>query len=114
MKISEMQLYSALNEFIDRSILPLGASMNLTDQFLFGIKIGIIKRKIQDVVKSVLQKDEVKTFGLLDEHGNIDVDILYQSAMESMSKMQKLELAGITFKSDDIQKLYDIIKRYSV
>lgn len=29
-----MQLYNALNEFIDRDIMPLGASMNIKNQFI--------------------------------------------------------------------------------
>jgi hypothetical protein len=113
MKINEMKLYSAINEFIDREIMPLGANMDLTKQFVFGLKIGVVKHKMQSVVKSYLNKDEIKMFGIVDENGNIDIEPIYQSAMDMMNKMQKLEIAGITFKESDLQNLYGIMQRYA-
>ena len=113
MKLNEMQLYSSINEFIDREIMPLGATMNLTEQFLFGFKMGIAKRKIQSVVKGYLGKKELKTIGLVDENGYIDVETMYQSASDTMSQMKQLEIAGITFKENDLQKLYGIMQKYA-
>lgn len=113
MKINEMQLYSALNEFIDREIMPLGANMDLTKQFLYGIKIGVIKHKIQGITKSYLNKPEMKMLELVDENGLIDIEPIYQSAMDMVNKMQKVEIGGITFKSNDLQNLYSILQRYA-
>ena len=113
MKLNEMQLYSAINEYIDREIMPLGASMNLTDQFVFGFKMGIIKRKMQDVLKSYIHNDAAKMLGILDENGYIDIDTLYQSASDTMSQVKQLEVAGITFREGDLQKLYGIMQRYA-
>lgn len=113
MKINEMQLYSAINEFIDREIMPLGANMDLTKQFMFGLKLGVVKHQLQGVVKSYLNKDEIKMFGIVDENHNINIEPIYQSAMDMMSKMQKLEIAGITFKESDLQNLYGIMQRYA-
>lgn len=113
MKINEMQLYSAINEFIDREIMPLGANMDLTKQFMFGLKIGVVKHKMQDLIKTYIKKDEVKMLGIVDENGNIDIEPIYQSAMDMMNKMQKLEIAGIAFKESDLQNLYGIMQRYA-
>lgn len=113
MKITEMQLYSALNEFIDREIMPLSASMDLPKQFMFGLKIGVVKRKIQGVVKNYLNNAEMKMLELIDENGNIDVEPIYQSAMDMMRQMQKFEIGGITFKENDLQNLYGIMQRYA-
>lgn len=113
MKINEMQVYSAINEFIEREIMPLGATMDLKDQFFFAFKIGIAKRKIQNVVKAYLGKKELRTFGLVDENGYIDVDTMYQSASDVMNQMKQIELAGITFKDTDLQKLYGIMQKYA-
>jgi hypothetical protein len=113
MKINEMQLYSALNEFIDREIMPLGANMDLTKQFLYGIKIGVVKHRIQGLTKSYLNKPEIKMLGLIDENGVIDIEPIYQSAMDMMNKMQKVEIGGITFKENDLQNLYGIIQKYA-
>ena len=113
MKLNEMQVYSVLNEFIDREIMPLGATMKLSDQFLFGVKMGIVKRKIQNVVKGYLAKPEVKAFELIDNDGYIDVDTLYESARDVMSQMKQLEIAGMTFKENDLQTLYGIMQKYA-
>ena len=113
MKLNEMQLYSSINEFIDREIMPLGATMNLTEQFMFGFKMGIAKRKIQSIVKGYLGRKEMKILGLVDENGYIDVDTMYQSASDVMNQMKQLELAGITFKNSDLQKLYGIMQKYA-
>lgn len=113
MKLNEMQVYSVLNEFIDREIMPLGATMKLSDQFLFGIKMGIVKRKIQNVVKGYLAKPEIKAFELIDDDGYIDVETLYESARDVMSQMKQLEIAGMTFKENDLQTLYGIMQKYA-
>lgn len=113
MRVNEMQLYSAVNEFIDREIMPLGATMNLPNQFAFGFKMGIVKRKIQDIVKGYLHNDKFKIFGLVDENGYIDIDTMYQSAHDVMAQMRELEIAGITFKENDLQKLYGIMQKYA-
>lgn len=113
MKMNEMQLYSAINEFIDRDIMPLGATMKLTDQFLFGVKMGVVKRKIQNVVKGYLAKPELKMLELIDENGYIDIDTMYDSASDVMSQMKQLEVAGITFKLSDLQSLYGIMQKYA-
>jgi phosphatidate phosphatase APP1 len=113
MKLNESQLYSALNEFIDREIMPLGATMNLTEQFVFGFKVGIAKRKIQNVVKGYLAKKEMKTFDLVDENGYVDIEVMYQSACDVMNQMKQIEVAGITFRDTDLQKLYGVMQKYS-
>lgn len=113
MKINESQLYSAINEYIDRAIMPLGTNMNLTEQFVFGVKMGIAKRKIQTIVKSYLSKKEVKLLGLVDENGYIDIDTIYQSTSDVMNQMKQIEIAGITFKDSDLQTLYGIMQKYA-
>jgi hypothetical protein len=113
MKIGEMQLYSAINEFIDREIMPLSADMDLMKQFMFGLKIGVVKRKVGSVVKSYIGKSSLKALDIVDENGLIDVEPIYQSAMDMMSKMQMLEVGGITFRQSDLQNLYGIIQKYA-
>lgn len=114
MRLSEGQLYSAVNEFIDREIMPIGANMDLPSQFLFGLKMGVVKRKIQSVVKqSIYGNNALKAFGIIDENGYIDIDTVYESASDTMSQMRQLDVMGITFKESDLQKLYGIMQKYA-
>lgn len=113
MKINQGQFYSAINEYIEREIMPLGASLDMMEQFMFYFKIGIAKRKLEDVVKTAFAKGGAKMFGLVDEDGKIDVDTLYHSASDAMSQMKQIEIGGITFRDMDLQKLYGIIQKYA-
>lgn len=112
MKLTEMQLYSALNEYIDREIMPLGANMQMMNQFLFGVQMGVIKRKIQSLVKGYITSPAIKTLGLIDENGLIDIDTLYSSASDMFKQMNYIEVGGIRLSETDLQKLYGIMRKY--
>ena len=113
MKIKEPQLYSAINEFIEREIMPLGATLSMTEQFMFYFKVGIAKRKIESIAKSYFARDKKTAFSLVDEEGNIDVETMYQSASDVMSQMKQIEVGGITFRDVDLQKLYGCVQKYA-
>lgn len=112
MKVNEMQIYSALNEYINRYILPLGASMKPTEQFFYGVKISFAKTQIQNVIKTYLSNPKAKEFGIIDEEGKIDVQPLYQAALESMHNVHEIDVGGIIFKEEDINNLYGIMQKY--
>lgn len=112
MKLNEMQIFSALNEYINKDILPLGATMKPLDQFLFGVKIAFVKKQLETVVKSYLSNPAFKDMGIIGEDGKIDVESIYQAALESMRNVHQLDIGGITFKEEDINKLYNIMQRY--
>ena len=113
MKLNETQLYSTVNEFIEREIMPLSASMPLPQQFMFGFKMGIVKRKLHDVLNSYLSKEEIKMLNLIDDKGYIDIDTMYQAASDVFKHLQQIELAGIKFKESDLQSLYGIAQKYA-
>jgi hypothetical protein len=113
MRINDAQLHLAINEFIDREILPLSSNMAFPQQFVFGFKMGVIKRKIKDVVNGYLSKGELKMLGLVDENGYIDAETMYQAAVEQFKHIPSVELAGITFKETDLQNLYNTIQKYA-
>lgn len=112
MKLTEMQLYSALNEYIDREIMPLGANMKMLEQFMFGVQIGVIKRKIQSVVKSYINSPSIKALGLIDENGLIDIDTIYNAAADTFKQMNYIEVGGVRLSETDLQKLYGTMRKY--
>lgn len=112
MKLTEMQLYSALNEYIDREIMPLGANMKMLEQFMFGVQIGVIKRKIQSVVKSYINSPAIKALGLIDENGLIDIDTIYNAAADTFKQMSYIEVGGVRLSEPDLQKLYGTMRKY--
>lgn len=112
MKISEAQLYSALREYIDRYVMPLGASMDWKEQLAHGVKIGIVKYRVENLVKRYLNNNELKMLEVIDESGNIDVEPIYLSVRDVFKSMPTITLMGIDFKENDLQTLYSIMQRY--
>lgn len=113
MKINNEQLNLSINEFIDRELLPLSSNMAFPQQFIFGFKMGVIKRKIKATIHAYLSKSELKMLGLVDENGYIDAETMYQAAAEQFKHIPSIELAGITFKESDLQNLYNIMQKYA-
>jgi hypothetical protein len=113
MKVSIQSIMAGVSAFIDHEIVPLGASMKSLDQFLFGMKIGIIRGKLEAMVKDFVMSDMAKAIQLVDDEGKVDIDILYQSAMSSIKPITYVEVAGIRLNENDITKLYNYIKERS-
>ena len=110
MKSSIQSVMSGISAFIDNEIVPLGASMKSLDQFLFGMKIGIIRGKLEGMVKDFVMSDMAKAIQLVDDEGKVDIDVLYQSAMSSIKPISFVEVAGIRLNENDITKLYNYIR----
>lgn len=112
MKLTEMQLYSAINEYLDKEIMPLGANMQMLNQFLFGVQVGVIKRKIQSLVKGYIDSPTIKALGLIDTDGKIDIETLYDATKDMFQQMKYIEIAGVRLSENDLHKLYSIMKKY--
>ena len=108
-----MQLYSAINEYIEKEMMPCGPSMDEKESFIFYIKIGIAKRKTQSIVKKFLASKGIKFIELVDDEGFIDIETIYQSTVDAMSMVKKVEICGFTFRENDLQKLYGIMQKYA-
>ena len=113
MKITEAQLYAAINEFINREIMPLAATMDLKKQFIFGLKLGVVKYRVEDLVKTYLNQNEIKLLKLVDEDGKIDIEPIYKAALDAIRNVQKIEVLGITLNERDLQSLYNIMQYFA-
>ena len=110
MKVSFDKLMSAINTYIDQDLMPLSASMGKLEQFLFGVKMGIFKEKVGVAVKDFINGATAKTFQLVDENGNIDVDVFYNAAKNAMRPVSFIEVAGIRLNEADIDKIYSYLR----
>jgi hypothetical protein len=113
MKITEGQFYLAINEFIEREIIPLGASYDAMEQILFYGKIEFAKLSIKKTVKNMFANDHKSIFSIIDENKSVEIDDLYEIAQNSLSRVKILKIAGFEFREDDLQKLYGIIQKYA-
>ena len=105
----QTQIQQAINKFIDTEISPLMNSMTPMKQFIFGMELGIIKNKSNKLISNFINSSEAKLLELADGE-NIDIETLYTAAIQAMEKQGTIEVAGIKFSTQDINKLYQIIK----
>lgn len=113
MKINEMQLYSAINEFIDREIMPMGASLDWKKQLVHEIKVGVVKYQSQNLIKKYLNSDALKMLEIVDGDGNVDIEPIYISTINALSNGKQIEIAGIIFKESDVKNLYSTLQRHA-
>ncbi|MBO7158130.1 MAG: hypothetical protein J6W31_05960 [Clostridia bacterium] len=99
-----------VNEFIDTELAPSGASLPALDQFLFGLKLGIAKRKAESVVAGLIEGSG-KAIGVVDSEGNVDIDTVYHSALDAIRRVDSIDISGFKFREADINKLYGLIKK---
>lgn len=111
MKITETQLYSAIREYIDRYVMPLGASMDWKEQAKHHFKVGIVKYRVERLVKTYLNNNGLKMLEIVDSEGNIDVEPIYQSARDVFTTIPTITAMGIDFKSNDLETLYSIMQK---
>ena len=110
MIITQGQLLEGINEYIDDDVLVHTNKMTSVEQFIFGMKIGIFKRSLPKMIDTHLNTNQMKLLGVVTDEG-VDLDILYNAALDSMRKTGIVEYSGLRFGEDDVEKLYDILKR---
>lgn len=109
MHVTKQKLINAINMYIDKDAMQAVNGMKDIDQFLFGFKIGIIRDKAGSLIDNVLGNEAVKTMGLINEEGLLDIDAVYNAAKFAMSKTtdHKLRAFGFVMNDADIDKLYN-------
>ena len=109
MKLTIGQLTETVNEYIDQHILPLSSKMPSVEQLMFGIKVGVIKRAIPQKIADYLDSAEVRSLGVVTDDG-VDIDTIYQSALETMQRLGTVQVGELRFVADDVETLYKIAK----
>lgn len=105
MFITQGRLEEVVKNYIDTDIMPKASQMPSVEQFLLGVKMGVLKRSMPTVIKNYVEKPELKLLGVVTEDG-INLDIIYESAKEAMLKIGFMEYGGFRFDTNDIDKLY--------
>lgn len=105
MFITQGRLEEVVKNYIDTDIMPKASQMPSVEQFILGVKMGVLKRSMSTVIKNYIEKPELKLLGVVTEDG-INLDIIYESAKEAMSKIGFMEYGGFRFDTNDIDKLY--------
>lgn len=109
MVITQGQLVEVLNNYIDTDVMPNVNKLSSIEQLMTGIKIGIIKRSIPKLLNDYIDKPELKLLGVVTDKG-INLDVIYESAKESMKKLGTVEYGNFRFNEADVDKIYSMAK----
>lgn len=113
MFITQGQLLEAIYEYIDTDIMKHANKMSSLEQFLFGFKVGAFKRSLPEKLSSCLDSSEFKFLNATTDDGSIDVDSIYEPALQSMQKVGNVTFGDLRFDENDLKKLYELIKQRS-
>lgn len=109
MLININQLKSALNLYLENEIATKASGLT---KFLTYFVIGSMQSKFDEYIKTITENP---LFALSDiynkETNQIDIDKLYTYAKNAMQKTGSVTLYGIIFKPEDIDILFDYMRR---
>lgn len=105
--VSVNDITNGITKYIDTEFLALLPETGL-QRLMVGTAVAIVIKKRTPEAVSV-----VKALGLMDNEGNVDIDTLKTEVQNRMPatglQMEVPSLGIITFKKDDIDKLYHYI-----
>lgn len=95
-------------KYIDKEVYP---AMNDLQEFAARILIGRILNNQQAVKTALMNNGFIRTFGVIDSEGMIDVDELAKEIKNELSKKEKITFnipmfGKLTFKPSDVDSMY--------
>jgi len=113
------QVKAGLEKYIEREILTKTTGL---PRWGVGVMLGIVFKKSDNIIALLKQNRFIQAMGLIDEQGNVDVDLIYnelkkQAANEPATidlKIMDIPLGVITITSADVDALYQAIRAAGV
>ena len=105
------RVINGIVKYMDREIL---STMNDWQEFLARLAMARLLNN-QNIGDMIMNNAYVKTFAIIDENGNVDVDGLHRDIKEQVRAKGKLEFTipmfgTFRFTEADIDRLYSTIK----
>ena len=98
--------------FVDRDMTPM-LSNSTFKGVAFSVGAAILSKRIGGALNGLKDNDMLKSIGMVDEYGNIDIDIIREELVKRMSgdgvKLEIPMVGSLVLKRDDIDKLYRYI-----
>lgn len=100
---------------IDYATNHMMPKMDSKGQFIFGIGLGMVSSRIEDVVRKFSDNELLNTLGIIQD-GQVDYDTLFSAAMAQIKRQGKLVLdvpliGRLTFDEQDLRDLHQCIAR---
>lgn len=115
MKASFETVLDGIAKFIDKNVYT---GMNDWQELIARIFVGRIFNARGDLKSALVNNGFIRTFGIIDENGNIDVDGLARDVKEEIKRKGKITInvpmfGLMTFVPEDVDNLYNMIGEVS-
>ena len=83
-------------------------------QFVAGTALGLVAARADALTRALAENELVKASGLVTENGMVDLDTMYDAALNQMKRQKTLSLdipmmGRMTFNEEDLAELYRTI-----
>lgn len=112
MKLTKQQVVEVVNTYIQEELIPITRSVDTLQQILYGSVLGLVSKRIPDIVNTYAEDKTLKMLGVVDEDCCVDVDLLISTVKENWKDGQPIKISNIKFNKSDLDKIYAIAKRY--
>lgn len=101
------RIVNGIIKYLDREIFP---HMNDWQEMLARIAVSRYTGDSAKLKNTIISNPFLRTFAIIDESGNVDIDTLLKDVREQIAKKGKLELnipmfGNFGFTPDDVDKL---------
>jgi len=109
--VNPSQIRTGIGNYLNSAIMP---KLDNGRQFAVGMVYGLAGSKIEDIVRNMANMPAIKMLGVVHENGEIDIDAVYEAALNQIRAQGRLTLdvpmlGKWTFDEADIRDLYQAI-----
>jgi hypothetical protein len=108
MVIPVQQAEMAIMEYIEQEIARKATGVT---KFATYFLMGAMQGKIPHLISKLHDNPIVGMLDVFTEDGHIHLDNVYSWAKTAMEKSGAVTMSGITFNSQDVEKLYETMKQ---
>lgn len=108
MTVNVEQIQRAVIQYADAEIAQKATGIT---KFATYFAIAAFQDKIPKLIVSAMENPIIKNIGVFDSNGNIIIDDLYRYAKTAISKSGKITVYGIIFDENDIDKMWEYLKK---
>lgn len=106
------QIKAGIGDYINQHMMQ---KLDSKRQFVLGMAYGLFAGRLDAILAVVQQNASARALGIVRENGEIDLDAIYNAALEQMQKQGKLSfdiplMGTFAFNADDIRDIYNAIE----
>lgn len=111
MKVKFEAVLDGAAKFLDKEVYP---GMNDWQQIIARMFVGRIFNSREAIKAAVVNNGFIRTFGIVDENGDVDVESLAIDLKNEIQRKEKLTFTiplygNLTFRPTDVDSLYEMI-----